>query len=169
MIVLFQIIIIAVLLIILLFLYIEERQRRKASVPAGNVSQIWDGVDRRRFFRVNANIPVKYKPPKNSNHRNAINSTDISKGGIGIVVTEKLCPNERLALEIELPGAAQPIIACGKVVWIREDVKKESDIRQFVVGIEFDGISSRDSDLLHQFIQKLKAGNNGDTKAPQTR
>lgn len=157
MILLIQLILICVLVLILIALYLDERYKHKTGVPTGRLTQFWDGAERRRFVRINADVPVRYTLPKTNNNAKAIKTNNMSVGGICISLTEKLSPHDKLSLEIEcLPFPSPPIVAKGEVVWIKEDTQEENKdgIRRFTMGIEFKDISPQGKERLFKFIKE---------------
>lgn len=158
-----QITIILVLIFILIALYLDERQKRKKSVPTGRVTQIWNGAERRRSVRVTSDIPIRYNLPSNQKEFKASRTKNISTGGACTVLNEKLSSGTKLIAEISLPNHRPPVILTAQVVWTSEETTQPdpSGIRHFNVGIEFINISPRDRDRLRTFIDKTQESQRG--------
>lgn len=45
---------------------------------------------------------------------------DVSEGGLGIPINERLQPGTRLRLTIQVPEESRPVMATGEVVWCKE-------------------------------------------------
>ena len=151
-----QAIVICILTIILVLFYFDERKKQASSIPTGKLTRFWDGIDRRRFVRLNADVPVKYSLPKNSYDLKITKAKNISAGGICVTLNEKLASDTKISLEICLPTPNRHIVARGKVAWVEEEVKSNNKegTRCFNVGIEFKEMSPEDRDALFHFIKE---------------
>lgn len=158
MILIIQLILISVLVLILLAFYIDEKRKRKFKIPTGILTQMWNGSERRRFVRIEANIPVKYNLSLKPDGTNAVKTTDISIGGVCITLSEKLSPKQRLAVEIDLPDTNKgPVFAKGQVAWIKEaEPVSVNGIRYFTAGIEFCEISRNGMSSLLNFVKNAR-------------
>jgi c-di-GMP-binding flagellar brake protein YcgR len=152
-----QILLIVVLSLILGALYIEEKRKNKLRIPAGKLTELWDGSERRRYVRIRTDVPVRYTLPKEQDNSRAFKTKDISMGGICMTVSEKLAPHLKLCLQIEVEGSADPILAKGEVVWAKEnsEIKNEAGIRYFDIGVEFKELLPKNKERFFSFVKKV--------------
>lgn len=76
-------------------------------------------------------------------------TVDISEGGIGLISNRAIPLDEKIAVEIATDPNAQPILAIGKVVWIRKVGGKNF----YRVGLKFqNAFSSRARQKLSRAI-----------------
>jgi len=150
----FQLILISVLVFTLLALYFDERRKNLLKIPRGRITGFWEGAERRRHFRVDADMPVRYSLTKGTTNFKAAKTKNISAGGICISIKEKLTPMDTVSLEIDMDGSRGFVIAKGEVMWVKEGPKQEGTegVRHFDVGLEFKDLSNRDKDKLFNFI-----------------
>jgi hypothetical protein len=91
--------------------------------------------DRRMFERFHIEIPVKFHSLDNK-IEGAGKIINISAGGGGMVVTTKyLLPSTALEIELDIPDNKNPLVATGKVIWL-----KAIEPTLFLAGVEFDKI-----------------------------
>lgn len=74
--------------------------------------------DRRVFARIRKTLPIRFLASGQDEECNA-ETVDISAHGIGIESQEKLSPQTRLEMWLELPGNRGPFYTRGEVVWSR--------------------------------------------------
>jgi c-di-GMP-binding flagellar brake protein YcgR len=102
--------------------------------------------ERRRFVRLNILADVIYKKVTPANREKLSLTKNISKGGICLIVYEELKEEDILELEIYLPEDKNPILAKGRIVWIKEFIVGDlSKGKRYDTGIEF--IEANDEDL----------------------
>lgn len=77
----------------------------------------WYMEERRKFFRFNGPMVVRYGAPENGVEGLSL-SKDFSREGIGLPVRGKLAKGDSLGLEINIPGEIIPIFAIAQVVWM---------------------------------------------------
>ncbi|MCX5715868.1 MAG: PilZ domain-containing protein [Candidatus Omnitrophica bacterium] len=164
MILVIQLILVSVLFLILIALYVDEKHKHKFKIPTGILTQFWDGSERRRFVRVDADIPVKYSLSLKPNGTSVVKTADISIGGVCITLAEKLTPKQNLAVEIGLPDAGKSaIVAKGRVAWVKESESQSQDgIRYFTAGIEFCEISRNGMACLLNFVKNARGSQTAD-------
>lgn len=117
--------------------------------PVGEVGTI----QRRKYFRVNCSLDVKYTKQKDENSEcDALPQTAISKNisgcGISIVVTEPLEPGSLVDLELRLPGKPQRSLLC-KVARC-ERIQGFEEIK-YEAGLEFTLISREERNEIIQY------------------
>jgi c-di-GMP-binding flagellar brake protein YcgR len=108
-------------------------------------------VEKRRFQRMNSNLPLRYKNLKTATVPMGSITKDISEGGIRFKTNEFISLACRLVVEITLPMAPKPIKAISKVAWIR----KLSSGEQYELGNQFLEISKEDRTLITDYVGRL--------------
>ena len=151
--------IIAVLLAILFVLNREEKYSKP--IQRYHVEQFWQGPERREFKRVSTSLQIDYyylsSDGKEFSKKEGIvrtTSTNVSWGGLQLLLPEKLKEKTRLALEIQLEPNRSPIRAVGEVVWMEEatDNPQPDGIRLFRTGVKLVGFTSEAQDRLVKFL-----------------
>lgn len=112
----------------------------------------YQGIEKRRFIR--AKFPCKITIYMLHQHIITTYTENISAGGVGVVVEEKLETSSTVGLEIQIN---QNIIICkGRVVWV---VGKESPYKKGVAyydtGIEFYEIKESDRHIINNVIEEI--------------
>jgi hypothetical protein len=117
---------------------------------------MWDGINNRRFPRIEAQCDVQIIQEKNKKILKA-NVENVGIGGVCLILNEPLVKHEIVNLKIMLKTNLAPIQCQGKVVWMIE--KKTFDAKgkekEFDTGIEFVGISEWDRNILRTTINQL--------------
>jgi Tfp pilus assembly protein PilZ len=91
--------------------------------------------ERRIFDRFDARFPVKFKDSR-SEFGQDVFLRDLSASGAHIVAKDRMFFNDRVALEVEIPESAQPLLLNGRVVW-----SKPVNTAIWDIGIEFDDVN----------------------------
>jgi len=113
-----------------------------------------DGImEKRRFQRIDSNLPVRYKNIKTATVPMGALTKDISEGGIRFKTNEFISLACRLVVEVTLPTVQRPIKAISKVAWIR----KLSPGDQYELGNQFLEISKEDRSLITDYVGRLRA------------
>ena len=112
-------------------------------------------VERRRFQRIDSNLPLRYKNLKTATVPMGSVTKDISEGGMRFKTNEFISLACRLVVEITLPMAPKPIKAISKVAWIR----KLSSGEQYELGNQFLEISKEDKALITDYMSRLNGAN----------
>ena len=106
--------------------------------------------EKRKYERVNVNIPVKYK--RLNDPENAIKSGsltwNLSEGGVGLKTKEFISKACRVVMEISLDAVQKPVKVISKVAWI----KKLPSGDDFSIGNQFLEISRSDKKALSDYI-----------------
>ena len=151
--------ILTVLLAVLYVTYREEKKNRPASQY--QVEEFWKGPERREFKRISKMLQIDYlylssdgKEMEKKEGKTRATSTNVSWGGIQLLLPEKLQNGTRLALEIQLETHRPSIRAVGEVVWMEEapDKSDSEGARVFRTGVKFVGFSSEAQSRLVQFL-----------------
>jgi c-di-GMP-binding flagellar brake protein YcgR len=109
-------------------------------------------IEKRRFRRIDSNLPLRYKNIKTATVPMGSLTKDISEGGISFKTNEFISLACRLVVEITLPTVQRPIKAISKVAWIR----KLSSGEQYELGNQFLEISKDDRSLITDYVSRLK-------------
>jgi len=110
-------------------------------------------TERRRFQRIDSNLPVRYKNIRTATVPMGSLTKNISEGGIRFKTNEFISLACRLVVEITLPTVQRPIKAISKVAWIR----KLSSGEQYELGNQFLEISKDDRSLITDYVNRLSA------------
>ena len=109
-------------------------------------------VERRRFQRINSDLPLRYRNIKMATVPMGSLTENISEGGTRFKTNEFISLACRLVVEITLPTMQRPIKAISKVAWIR----KLSSGEQYELGNQFLEISKEDRSLITDYVSRLK-------------
>ena len=109
-------------------------------------------IEKRRFQRIDSNLPLRYKNIKTATVPMGSLTKDISEGGVRFKTNEFISLACRLVVEITLPTVQRPIKAISKVAWIR----KLSSGEQYELGNHFLEISKEDRNLVTDYVSRLK-------------
>ena len=109
-------------------------------------------IEKRRFERIDSNLPLRYKNIKTATVPMGSLTKDISEGGVSFKTGEFISLACRLVVEITLPTAQRPIKAISKVAWIR----KLSSGEQYELGNQFLEISKEDRSIITDYVSRLK-------------
>lgn len=112
-------------------------------------------IERRRFQRVDSNLPLKYRNLKTAAAPMGTLTKNISEGGIHFKTDGFISLACRLVVEISLPTAARPIKAISKVAWI----KKAALGDQYELGNQFLEISKEDKGIITDYVNRLSNAN----------
>ncbi len=118
-------------------------------------TQFGNITERRRFQRVDSNLPVRYRNLKTATIPMGSLTKDISEGGIRFKTGEFISLACRLVVEITLPTVHRPIKAISKVAWIR----KTSSGDQYELGNQFLEISKEDKAIITDYVNRLSSAN----------
>ena len=112
-------------------------------------------TERRRYQRVDSNLPIQYKNLKTATVPIGSLTNDIGEGGISFKTNEFISLACRLIVEINLPTASKPIKAISKVAWI----KRLSSNDQYELGNQFLEISKEDRAVITDYVGRLAGAN----------
>ena len=116
-------------------------------------TRIDNAAEKRRFQRIDSNLPLRYKNIKTAAVPMGSITKDISEGGTSFKTNEFISLACRLVVEITLPTVPRPIKAISKVAWIR----KLSSGEQYELGSQFLEISKEDRSLITDYVSRLSA------------
>jgi len=163
-----QIGVIIFLLLLLAVIYQDEYRKRRLARKSAKVNTLWNGgIDRRKTPRISIEIDVLYEVLSgNATGKQTSMSRNISLGGIGLILNEKLFPGTVLSLQLNIAQSHRPIFTQGEIVWVKEISKKntaEKGQRLFNTGIKFTKIEPEDKVALSSFINRRAKNTQGGT------
>ena len=104
-------------------------------------------IDNRKSVRQGCYVPIVCK--KGTAFENS-QTVDISRGGVGFISNKFIPINTKMAIEIALTPASEPVITLGKVKWIQQLPSSE----RYRVGIVFSEISVDSESRLSRYFRK---------------
>lgn len=108
--------------------------------------------ERRRYLRLTTPINVRFLVQGKDKILQTM-SKDISALGIRVEIKEKLEPQTTLDMVLELPRAANPVHAIGKVIWIKRLTLEDNS--SYDAGIEFTKIEEDNKNTFLRFLCDL--------------
>ena len=115
----------------------------------------WNGQEKRHFVR--AEFPCKIALHTPCQHIIVSRTSNISAGGLRVIINEKLGLSSLVELELFL--SQKPILCKGHVVWVVDYIKDQNQSdQQYDVGIEFFNISEEDKVIISELIESIKSG-----------
>ena len=161
-----QIGVIIFLLLLLAVIYQDEQRKRRLTRKSAKVNTFWNGSrDRRKTPRISIEIDVLYDVLSgNASGKQNSRTRDVSLGGIGLTLNEKLFPGTVLSLQLNIAQSHRPIFAQGEIVWTKEIFKKntaQNGQRLFGAGIKFTKIGQEDKVALSSFINRRAKNTQG--------
>jgi hypothetical protein len=116
-------------------------------------------TNRRNFLRLARSCPVQFRVlernlaiPDTETPTNAV-MKNLSAGGVCFTSPVYIETRRMLALELDLPGVAGPLLCMGKTIWCQ---RVETAIPRYEVGVEFWWVGLRDETAqreIHRFLQ----------------
>lgn len=131
----------------------EKRSRHQSSIK---LEGIWTGAERRSEERLQTALSVFYASSQNSRVGSS-NSTNVSGGGIQLVLPEKFPLGAELDLEFSVSERERPFRIVGQVVWMSE-IPPEEGIRLFRTGLRFVKMDRKEAERLKRSLYE-KEGN----------
>lgn len=107
--------------------------------------------EQRRFPRLACHTPLQYRDIFKP-HATYIGSLtqDLSAGGVKFQASEWLAVQHRLLVQLQLPGALEPIRTIAQVVWTRKHAHSD----QYEIGVCFVEMTAYDRDLVAEFVDR---------------
>ena len=113
---------------------------------------MWEGIDKRKFPRVNYKCLIKVAE-NGHDEAFAAYTQNIGAGGICVLLDKSVELFKSAVLEITLPDSRDPVKCKGTVVWvIRRRDYRHSDQSEYDTGIEFTNISSEDRNRIATLV-----------------
>ena len=118
----------------------------------------WEGLNRRKFPRVNYPCLVVIRNNENNDKDNIIltHTDNVGIGGVCVVWKQSVKMFSEVELELDLLDLGEHICCNGKVVW---NVQRQSEAPEkplfFDIGIEFINIADEDQKRLERIVERL--------------
>ena len=104
-------------------------------------------MNKRNFQRFDVRASVNYRKLESLATPRVTQTEDMSEAGIRINLPEYIEPETRLELTIRIPSGARPIMAIGRVVWVKPGQLN----KQFTTGIQLTYIREEDKKRFYQY------------------
>ena len=145
------------LAVTLLMLWAHEKIAIKRVIPHAKIKECWNEDERRSHTRFNKDLEVEYSVEKKP-HLKISRTLNLSKGGMKLLLDEKLPKNTILYLKLSLPEKRQIIEIDAEVIWTNDtDEKDLSDKRFFHSGLKFIAIKEPSGTHFFQYITHLES------------
>lgn len=110
------------------------------------------GSDRRRFRRIEMNLPIIIRPIKNPDVRMRVNTCDLSVGGARFKISEPgdIKLGDHVELQLMLPDGKKALKVQSQVVRMISGKDGDCDM-----GIEYIYISNQDKERIERFTGKI--------------
>ncbi len=141
--------------ITLIMLWSHEKIATKRVVPHAKIEECWDGEDRRSHERFRKDLEVEYGVQKRPRLKNC-RTVDLSKGGMKLLLDEKLPKGAILGLKISIPEKRCTVDVEAEVVWTKDADKKDpSGKRFFFSGLKYIAIKEPAGIHLSEYLSSL--------------
>lgn len=158
MLLLVEIFLIILLAVMLFMLYRREREHVTNNTPQAKLEEYWDGKERREHVRFKDELKVTYVTEKKPHLNKNGTTIDISKGGVKLMLDEKLTIGTIVNFKVYIPSLNKPAEVEGEVVWSSDAEQKDpSGKRLFYSGLKFLAISETHTDSISQYIRALNS------------
>jgi len=115
----------------------------------------WDRIDKRRFLRVEFPYTVHIRTEEGKDI--STYAENISRGGVGLVLKDKLNPKDNLILKIYMQDV--PVECKGQVIWVKEKNNPMLDnVNFFETGIEFKDMDKESEAKIDSCLKELEQG-----------
>ncbi len=113
----------------------------------------WQGIDQRRFPRVNYQCTVTLRPTGKEEAAIQAVTENVGQGGVCVLLEKGLDIFSPVELELKLDDGKPPVHVEGTIVWVvrRRELKKGPS---FDTGIEFAELTPEDKARLEAIIDK---------------
>ena len=143
--------------ITLMMLWGHERIATKRVIPRAKVEECWDGEERRSHERFNKDLEIEYSVQKRPHLKNG-RTVDLSKGGMKLLLDEKLPKGAIMGLKVYIPEKKRTVEAEAEVVWTNDADKKDpSGKRFFFSGLKFIAIKEPAGIHLSEYLTHLES------------
>ena len=143
--------------ITLLMLWAHERIAAKKVIPHARIKEYWNGDERRAHTRFNKDLEVEYSVEKKPLLKSS-GTVNLSKGGIKLLLDEKLPKGVILDLKLLLPEKKRTVEIEAEVVWTNDaDEKDLSGKRFFHSGLKFIAIKEPSGTHFSQYITHIES------------
>ena len=104
-------------------------------------------MNKRIFYRFNLALDVRYRILESLKPYEMTATQDMCESGIRINLPEQIEPETRLELTIKIPGETRPLMAIGRVVWVKKDALESN----FATGIHLVYIKEKDRQRFYKY------------------
>ncbi len=116
----------------------------------------WDGLNRRRFPRVNYPCKVIFRNEQDQKDFILAHTENIGVGGVCAILKKGLAMFTPVEVELDLLDFEEHVKCQGKVVWaVRRKSGEENKPMFYDIGIEFVDISDLDRERVEATVQRL--------------
>ena len=112
--------------------------------------------EQRKNIRIDEQLRVTYQVIYPPDGHGGSSSKNISEGGICLPTQQRLQAGMILELSIHITEDANPIVATGEVIWLRD---KEESRFPYSMGLKFVKIDPADRDKVFEYIRKKTKSN----------
>jgi c-di-GMP-binding flagellar brake protein YcgR len=152
----FGVVFLLLLSITLMMLWAHEKIATKKVIPHAKIEDCWNGEERRSQERFNNNLEIEYNVEKRPHLRNG-RTVDISKGGMKLLLDEKLPKGAMLGLKFPIPEKKKMIELDAEVVWTNDAEKNDpSGKRFFLSGLKFIAVKEPVGIHLSEYLTHLE-------------
>lgn len=118
----------------------------------------WDGLNRRRFPRVNYPCLIIIRHPHSEPEVILTHTENIGVGGVCVIVKKNFQLFSSVELEIDLLDVGNHLKCGGKIVWsIRRKLTETNKPAFYDLGIEFLEMPAAELKRLEEIVQRLVA------------
>lgn len=141
--------------ITLFMLWAHERIANKRIIPRAKVVECWTNEERRQHPRFEKDLEVEYSVEKKPHLKNG-KTLNISKGGMKLLLDEKLPQGAIVDLKVYIPEKRKTIEAEAQVIWTKDvEGVDPSGKRFFHSGIKFIAIKEPSDTYFSEYINSL--------------
>ena len=146
----------ALLSITLFMLWAHEKITNKNITPHATIEDCWTSEERREHKRFVDGVVVEYGLEKKP-HLKGSKAINMSRGGMELLLDEKLPPGAILDLKIYIPKKKSAAEVEAEVVWTKDaDVKDLSGKRFFHSGVKFIAVKDSADNHIADYINSCE-------------
>ena len=141
----------------LTMLWGHERIATKRVISRAKVEEYWDGKERRSYKRFKKDLEVEYSVRIRPRFKKSV-TIDLSKGGMKLLLDEKLPMGAMLGLKVAIPEKRRMVELDAEVVWTKDAEKRDpSGKRFFFSGLKFIAIKEPVGIHLSEYLTHLES------------
>lgn len=106
----------------------------------------------RAHVRVPVSGPIQVTP-MTTNRPLAADCTDLSEGGLGVTVSERIDVGESILLGLDLPAAGERLHPRARVRWTESDIVDDGEV--WHTGLQFDGLHPIHVEQIRAFVTSV--------------
>ncbi len=143
--------------ITLMMLWGHEKIAIKRVIPRAMVEEYWNGEERRSHQRFQRSLDVDYSVEKRPHLKNGT-TIDLSKGGMKLLLDDKLPKGSILDLKLHIPESRRTIEVEAEIIWTSDaDRKDPSGKRFFFSGLKFIAVKEPAGIHLSEYLANLES------------